>query len=316
MDIQMPVMDGYTAAREIRNLESKIRNIPIIAMTAHAMAGDQEKSLAAGMNDHVTKPIDPEQLFATLRRWIVARKATGEPQVSEAELPKPGAPSVSTSNRPAHEEEFPDTLPGFDLSEGLNRLQGNRKLYKKLLLNFVSQYSAAPDSIRQAIDSKDYDQAHSLVHSLKGVAGNLAAKDLQAATVALEKLVKHVDANAPPASNELDNKLANMKEVLNQAVIAVEKLKPPVELHTTAASEPKAMELPPDLAAEAAQRLREAAEMGAVTKLAELATELKSTSNAFVPYADKIVQLADDFDFDGILELAAELESSGAKSSS
>ena len=68
MDVQMPVMDGYTATREIRNLESEIRNVPIIAMTAHAMAGDEDKSFQAGMNGHVTKPIDPEQLFGTLQK--------------------------------------------------------------------------------------------------------------------------------------------------------------------------------------------------------------------------------------------------------
>ncbi len=76
MDVQMPVMDGYTATRTIRR-DPRFKDLPIIAMTAHAMAGDQEKSTAAGMNDHVTKPIDPNQLFATLARWIAARESPG-----------------------------------------------------------------------------------------------------------------------------------------------------------------------------------------------------------------------------------------------
>ena len=77
MDIQMPVMDGYTATHAIRNLKSEIRNLPILAMTAHAMAGDEQKSLDAGMNGHVTKPINPDQLFAALQKWIkpVAERA-------------------------------------------------------------------------------------------------------------------------------------------------------------------------------------------------------------------------------------------------
>jgi polar amino acid transport system substrate-binding protein len=70
MDVQMPVMDGYTATRRIRNLKSEVRNVPIIAMTAHAMAGDADKSIAAGMSDHVTKPIDPDQLFGALQKWV------------------------------------------------------------------------------------------------------------------------------------------------------------------------------------------------------------------------------------------------------
>ncbi len=83
MDVQMPVMDGYTATRTIRR-DPRFKDLPIIAMTAHAMAGDQEKSTAAGMNDHVTKPIDPEQLFATLARWIGAGKTpVGEERVPE-----------------------------------------------------------------------------------------------------------------------------------------------------------------------------------------------------------------------------------------
>ena len=85
MDIQMPVMDGYNryaSCSSIRNQrKSEIRNVPIIAMTAHAMAGDEQKSLEAGMNDHVTKPIDPDQLFATLQKWIKpAAERAGRPK--------------------------------------------------------------------------------------------------------------------------------------------------------------------------------------------------------------------------------------------
>ena len=78
MDIQMPVMGGFEATREIRK-DERFKELPVIAMTAHAMAGDREKSLAAGMNDHVTKPIDPDELFSTLVRWI----KPGEREVSE-----------------------------------------------------------------------------------------------------------------------------------------------------------------------------------------------------------------------------------------
>ncbi|NIQ08890.1 MAG: response regulator, partial [Gammaproteobacteria bacterium] len=90
-DVQMPVMDGYTATKTIRKWESGMRNkgkaqLPIIAMTAHAMAGDEDKSLQAGMNGHVTKPIDPDQLFATLQKWI-------QPSEKRVKVEQPQVPS-------------------------------------------------------------------------------------------------------------------------------------------------------------------------------------------------------------------------------
>ena len=211
MDVQMPVMDGYTATRKIREWELKAQGsklkgeefgeysdasdqqpaasgqkpLPIIAMTAHAMAGDEDKSLQAGMNGHVTKPIDPDQLFATLQKWIkpvAERTVVQKSQVRDA-------PAKAAQGDPV-EDDLPESLPGFDLAAGLSRLMGKTRLYRKLLLDFGANYGAVADEIREALDAKDFVQAHSLVHNLKGLAGNLAASDLQAAAVALEKLVK------------------------------------------------------------------------------------------------------------------------------
>jgi CheY-like chemotaxis protein len=174
MDIQMPVMDGYAATREIRKNEN-FKELPIIAMTAHAMAGDEDKSLEAGMNGHVTKPIDPDHLFSTLQKWIKPGEKRGQVEQSEVpvEQPEP-AKAVSV------EDELPESLSGFDLADGLKRLQGNKKLYRKLLLNLARDYNEGANEIRQALDAEDFDQAHSLVHNIKGLAGNLAATDLQA----------------------------------------------------------------------------------------------------------------------------------------
>ena len=150
-------------------------------MTAHAMTGDEEKSLAAGMNGHVTKPIDPDQLFATLQKWI---------QPADDRAPTQQAPD-SAAEAPAGEKAtLPDSLPEFDLAEGLNRLQGNQKLYRKLLLDFGAKYTTTAAEIRGALDKGDFDKAHSLIHNIKGLAGNLAATGLQAAAIEMEKLVK------------------------------------------------------------------------------------------------------------------------------
>ncbi|MFC1881979.1 response regulator [Thermodesulfobacteriota bacterium] len=304
MDVQMPVMDGYTATREIRNLKSEIRNVPVIAMTAHAMAGDEDKSLQAGMNGHVTKPIDPDQLFATLQKWIQPsekRAATQTPVVSVE--PSGEAKVVSI------EEGLPESLPGFDLADGLKRLQGNKKLYRKLLLDFATGYCKAGIEIREALDAKDFDRAHSLVHNLKGLAGNLSAKDLQAAAVNMEKLVKGVDKKAP-ASKQLNLRLAELETVLNQALESVQSLGVPGEENISKLSDDEISDIPAELAQDIAQRIRDAAEMGDVATLNAIAEEIKTHSDSCGPLSKQIVQLAEDFDLDGINKLADALDPS------
>jgi signal transduction histidine kinase/DNA-binding response OmpR family regulator/HPt (histidine-containing phosphotransfer) domain-containing protein len=320
MDVQMPVMDGYTATRKIREWELEARSsklkaedlsassiqhpasgIPIIAMTAHAMSGDHEKSIAAGMNDHITKPIAPVKLFSTLAKWVGLREGTQKP----VEVPSP--PTGSQDKEPAPPEKtLPDAMPEFDLTDGLQRLMGNRALYRKLLVNFATQYAQAGVDIRKALDAGDFDRAHGLVHAIKGVAGNLAAKDLQQQSVALEKLVKHADATSPPPADELNSAFEAFQESLGRALGAVTSLMP-------AAAEPEAPEmvaagpLPIALAKEAATRLREAAELGDVSALADICGDLTAKSDAFAPFAIRVARLAGDFDFDGVLKLAEEL---------
>jgi CheY-like chemotaxis protein len=177
MDVQMPVMDGYTATRTIREWELKAQSsklkatepkdknqnsalspqsseLPIIAMTAHAMAGDEDKSLQAGMNGHVTKPIDPDQLFATLQKWI---KPLAERAVVQ-KSPVRGTPAEPDQTVPV-EEDLPESLPGFDLAAGLTRLMGNKRLYRKLLIDFGANYGAVAGEIRDALAAKDFEQA-------------------------------------------------------------------------------------------------------------------------------------------------------------
>ncbi len=318
MDVQMPVMDGYTATRKIREIEAgdapdpasgltpRASGLPIIAMTAHAMSGDREKSLAAGMNDHITKPIDPVQLFGTLAKWI--RPAEGTQSIAAA----PSAPIARQGDEPAPSEKaLPEAMPEFDLNDGLRRLMGNRALYRKLLVNFATQYSRAGADIRRALDAGDFDRAHGLVHAIKGVAGNLAAKDLQQQSVALEKLVKHADADRPPPAEEVNPAFEAFREALDRTLSAVAPLMP-VGDGTAAPAETAAGALPLTLAKEAAARLREAAELGDVSGLAAVCSELAARSEAFGPYGERVARLADDFDFDGVLALAEELEKSGA----
>ena len=301
MDVQMPVMDGYTATREIRK-DKHFKDLPIIAMTAHAMAGDEDKSLEAGMNGHVTKPIDPDQLFSTLQKWI-------KPSEKRVKVQQPEVPveqSKSDKAVPA-EDELPESLSGFDLADGLKRLQGNKKLYRKLLLSFATDYNAVANEIRQALYSEEFDQAHSLVHNLKGLAGNLAATELQAAAMNMEKHLKGIDKRTT-SSEQLNLGLSELENALNQALVSAKSLGGSAEETIGKLSVEELVDIPTELSQDIAKRIRDAAEMGDVSTLNAIAEEIKTHSDSCVPLSKRIIQMAEDFDFDGILKLANDLD--------
>jgi len=310
MDIQMPVMDGYTATHAIRNLKSEIRNLPIIAMTAHAMAGDEQKSLDAGMNGHVTKPIIPDQLFAALQKWI---KPVAERAVDPKNLPASGGPPainppLDSFQAVLDEDELPESLPEFDLAAGLKRLMGNKRLYRKLLVDFGTKYTETAGDIRKALSANDFEQAHSLVHNLKGLAGNLEAKDLQAATVEMEKMVKGQTEKTVSAA-ELSLKFSNLEAALNRALEAVKILVPPDAKKTIEGGGDETAAAPPELAKGTVDSIIAAADMGDVVQIKSIAEELKSGFDEMAPFCDKLVRLADDFDFDGIQKFVLESDS-------
>ncbi|RRJ84261.1 response regulator [Aestuariirhabdus litorea] len=160
MDIQMPVMDGYEATREIRK-NPAWRTLPVVAMTAHTLAGDRERCLEAGMNDHIGKPLDPDRLYQTLKRWI-------EPQLQLGKVTRP-----PKARQVEGEVELPDYLPGLDLDQALNRVGGNRALLLKLLLEFYRSYQRTGAELLERVDAGKQDEAARLVHTIKGAAGNL-----------------------------------------------------------------------------------------------------------------------------------------------
>jgi two-component system, sensor histidine kinase and response regulator len=171
MDMQMPVMDGVTATKAIRS-HAQLRNLPIIAMTANVMAADREKCIEAGMNDHVAKPIDPTELFATLLRWIKPRDGNGA-------APPAALPAATLSTPPG--DPGSDRLleiPGVDTKSALRRTGGNRKRYESLLRKFAQPNAAGVEEIRSALAAGDTQAAARAAHSLKGAAANLGATAL------------------------------------------------------------------------------------------------------------------------------------------
>ncbi|MCL7463220.1 response regulator [Pseudomonas sp. NW5] len=168
MDCQMPVMDGFEATRRLRQ-QPDFADLPVIAMTANAMAGDREACLEAGMNDHIAKPIDIAQLFITLHRWV-------HPQVVSVAVPEP-APDDEALPLPP--------ITGLSLEAALQRLGGNRGLLRKLIGRFRDTQGEVVTQIRAALAAGEADTAVRLAHTLKGLAGNLGAEALvqQAANV-------------------------------------------------------------------------------------------------------------------------------------
>ena len=321
MDIQMPEMNGYEATREIRNLKStrpgsskaEIQNVPIIAMTAHAMAGDHEKSLEAGMNDHVNKPIDPDQLFAALLKWVQPprdKRISGSATIrSTADIShQDSAPSPAQGQAVVANDRLPESLPGFDLAAGLARLRGNHRLYKKLLFNFAANYRGIAGDIRDALVAEDPERAHSLIHNLKGLAGNLAATDLQAAAVEMEKIVKKENRKVIPPPDTLNLRLCELDNALSSSLAALQTLEPLMEDITGEQDKNITASLPPGLILNAAKRIRDAAAIGDITRLKSIAEALNTQQHAFTPICEKILRLAEEFDFDGLVRLADDLE--------
>jgi len=273
-------------------------------MTAHAMTGDEDKSLQAGMNGHVAKPIDPDQLFATLQKWIKPSEKRAQVQQSEVSVEQSESDEAVTA-----ENELPESLVGFDLADGLKRLQGNKRLYRKLLLGFASDYTTVANEIRQALDAEDFDQAHSLVHNLKGLAGNLAVKGLQTAAVNLEKLVKDTDKKAP-SPEQLTLRFSELENALKQALVSVQSLGVSSEETIGKISSDELVDIPTELSQDIAKRIRDAAEMGDVMTLNAIAEEIKDQSDSCMLLSRQIIQKAEDFDLDGIQKLADDLDAS------
>jgi len=200
MDMQMPVMDGVTATREIRK-EARFNDLPVVAMTANAMQGDRDRCLAAGMNDHVAKPIEPEDLWRALLQWIKPR------------------PPISTALPAAvlAEIRLPTGIAELDITNGLRRVLGKKSLYLSMLRKFVAgQKSAAADIAEALADGLD-DVAERLAHTLKGNAGNIGATGLH--TLA-EKLEAAIQERRPDA--EIAAQLDALAQALTPLIAALE----------------------------------------------------------------------------------------------
>lgn len=207
MDCQMPVMDGYEATRRIRK-KTEWKSLPIIAMTANAMAGDREKVIQAGMNDHIAKPINVDNMLTTMAKWITASRPGEQMPGMENAIP-PAAIS------PGGRDAFPE-LPGIDRQRVAHIYKGNSDLFLRISRKFVDNYRDFVAEFTRTM-ADDREAATRLVHSMKGLSGNIGAVQLQTCFIELEQACRKGD--------DTGNALSRVSAELQRVVDGIERQK-------------------------------------------------------------------------------------------
>ncbi|BDT77328.1 hypothetical protein PKF023_11310 [Polynucleobacter yangtzensis] len=197
MDCQMPIMDGYTATREIRKLP-QFAKLPIIAMTANAMAGDREKVIEAGMWDHIAKPLNVQAMFGTIAKWIKPLNPSSSEGIKAAET------GSGTHNAPLR------VLDGIDIKVGMSTTMNNEDLYRRLLGKFYEGQKDFAEMFKAAQTDTDTNAAMRCAHTLKGNAGNIGAKGVQKAAAELEEACRNNDS------------LAKIQKLLSKVVVELQ----------------------------------------------------------------------------------------------
>jgi PAS domain S-box-containing protein len=182
MDVQMPEMNGFDATREIRRLEDGDGHIPIVAMTAHAMKGDQERCLEVGMDDYVSKPLDPEFVLDVIDRWVGLDKLRLE---DEGEFEQSSAMDLGPLPLYPHAP--------VNLEKAMPRFSNDRMFYTRLLGDFIRSLSDKITEMRESLRVEDYETLRMQAHNLKGVAKNFNAEDLAELAIKLEKFARVED---------------------------------------------------------------------------------------------------------------------------
>ena len=197
MDIQLPDIDGWEITRRVRVLKSNVE-LPIVAMTANAKSSDIKRSLDAGMNDHLLKPVVAEYLYRTMIKWL-------KPQ-TDSEL---NARLLLQSVRSTEPGIDFNKLAGVDLEVGLKRLGGKPVAFRNVLERFYQEYRNVFETVENAWFNKDFDKVAKIAHNLKGTAGNIGAVNLQAAALQLENVLINAGTGKPRDSlNNFESELA------------------------------------------------------------------------------------------------------------
>ena len=293
MDCQMPVMDGYQATQAIRKIP-QFADLPIVAMTANAMAGDKEMCIRAGMNDHIAKPIDVNMLYQTLLKYLAP--SNNGSTTEGAVTPKQSIISKRLYESAKNIEKAPllqwPEHPELDVDRGLQLVQHSSRLYQRIFDRFVMSQRDVVAKIQQAIAAEQYDDAVRIAHTLKGLAGNLSSPKL----VELARLLElHLTEKTP-----FDDELAQIQLLVSSICDAIEYAKPA----TVNQLEPQAADLlsNENLKAElyALRQSLDEADASAVAKIEALKPQV---SSAMWQALKPILSMINQYRFDEAIDL-------------
>jgi phosphate/phosphite/phosphonate ABC transporter binding protein len=284
MDIQMPVMDGYEATRAIRK-DPKFVSLPIIAMTAHAMKGDEEKCREAGMDGYISKPVNQDRLFQVL--WRVLKTRIEPPRIQDIEPDGAGPETKELSGY------LPAKLPGIDIQEALNNLNLDNDTFKRILEGFLRNNQDTRNKIRDAFDKNDWAVLLRLAHNLKGSGANIGAGNLHRSVEALEKACK--DKKTAGVISPL---VDSVETALNQVLGSIQSLveTPNIDPLSGKKSGMDLAQLKPAL-----EQLAEALELADPEKINERAKAVKVHLD--VSNFQNIGKLINNYDYDEALEV-------------
>jgi CheY-like chemotaxis protein len=206
MDMQMPVLDGLEATLLLRR-NDRLGTLPIIAMTANVMEDDRERCRAAGMNDFVAKPIEPDDLFGALLRWVTPRGVLAATDGLAEAMPVTAIAPV---------QDFPARIDGINLVVGLRRMLGRKPRYLSILRAFSESHLTTAQKIAAALETKDIDTAERIAHTIKGLAAQLGAEELSAKAALLEQAI-----HGQVATASLDRILAEFTLTLERQMAAI-----------------------------------------------------------------------------------------------
>jgi len=283
MDCQMPVMDGYEATKTIRK-DGRFSSLPIIAMTANAMHSDRQKCIDAGMNDHVSKPINIQDLFSALLKWVPPRENSDDKI----------RPASKTPNLEV-ERALPK-LEGIDMTFGLAMADGDVALYRKFLIRFYHDHHDAHEKIQKALEIGDSKEAAYLTHTVRGIAGNIGAKNLANTAESLEVAI------GKDQKNLYETLLHDFSKNLKQIMKVLSELEMPQE--QAEELDLSNITLPPSLI----MAIKEKLEKGLIVELEPEIAELKTVEPFGPELAERFQYLTDNYDSLGILKILETIE--------
>jgi CheY-like chemotaxis protein len=176
MDVQMPVMDGYQATQEIRKMEGDKKHTTIVAMTAHAMAGDREKCIKAGMDDYLSKPINPQEMFKTITKWV-------RPQLEEEFSDDKPLPEEARTEQAIKSQQ---DNPLIDMEAAMARFGNDEEFFREMAEEFLKYAPEQITALEKAAQKGDADSVQKTAHSIKGAAGNLSAQNIFSLALTIE----------------------------------------------------------------------------------------------------------------------------------